>query len=86
MTSLASCLAQQHTLKSGPKTDCITHFNHFGRRSTREIMFSGNSQNDLTALGNASEAQAEKQHTARALPILAVTLAVIVGAVAYTRM
>jgi hypothetical protein len=49
-------------------------------------MFSGNSQNDLTALGNASEAQAEKQHTARALPILAVTLAVIVGAVAYTRM
>ena len=30
-------------------------------------MFSGNSQNDLTALGNASEAQAEKQHTARDL-------------------
>ena len=49
-------------------------------------MFSGNSQNDLTSLGKETEAQATEKHTARATYALALTMAVIVGAVAYTQL
>ena len=38
------------------------------------------------SLGQETKAEATKQHTARVLPILVLGMALLVGAVAYTRM